>query len=123
MLLHVTWRRWASRTALAMALCAFQAHAALEVNQAPAHDLVAIKGIGPSTRDKIVAARQAGPFRDWTDFIARVKGIGPATASKMSAQGLRVNGQAYDAPTGTTAAMPSTVEWRPMVPRPLEPAR
>ncbi len=121
--MHVTWRRWASRAALALAFCAFQAHAALEVNQAPAHDLVAIKGIGPSTRDKIIAARQAGPFRDWADFIARVKGIGPATASKMSAQGLRVNGQAYDAPASATAAMPSTVEWRPMVPRPLEPTR
>ena len=123
MLLHVTWRRWASRTALAMALCAFQAHAALEVNQAPAHDLVAIKGIGPSTRDKIIAARHAGPFRDWADFIARVRGIGPTTASKMSAQGLRVNGQAYSTPASATAALPSTVEWRPMVPRPLEPTR
>ena len=118
---HVAWRRWASRAALAIVLCSFQAHAALELNQAPPHDLVAIKGIGPSTRDKIVTARQTGPFRDWSDFIARVKGIGPATAAKMSAQGLRVNGQAFNAEIPATPS--ATVEWHPMVPRPLEPTR
>ncbi len=123
MLLHTACRRWACLSALVLAFSSWQAHAALELNQAPGHDLVVIKGIGPSTRDKIVAARKAEPFRDWSDFIARVQGIGPTTAAKMSAQGLRVNGQAFNIQTHTPAPTAATIEWRPMVPRPLEPTR
>lgn len=144
---------------------AWLAHAAVEVNQAPAHDLMAIKGIGPATSDKIVQARLAAPFRDWPDFIQRVKGVGPVKATQMSAQGLRVNGQPFavgdtarasapaaaptpspqvaaanpavattlpragptthTSPTPPPSQPPSggVIEWRPMVPRPLEKAR
>lgn len=155
------WCRW-------LGLClwtaqAWLAQAAVEVNHAPAHDLITIKGIGPATSDKIVQARLSAPFRDWTDFIQRVKGVGPAKATQMSAQGLRVNGQpfAVDVPANGTLPSASTgqaavvaasrtssavggirstptapahtptpsqppsggvIEWRPMVPRPLEKA-
>ena len=73
-------------------------HAAVEANQAPAADLVAIKGIGPSTSQRILEARQQRPFQDWNDFIQRIRGVGPATAAKMSAHGLTVNGQRFEAP-------------------------
>ena len=32
---------------------------------------------------------------DWADLIRRVKGIGMGNAAKLSAQGLRVNGAAF----------------------------
>lgn len=98
------------------------AFAALDANQAPADDLMTLKGVGPRTSARIVEARQAGPFRDWPDLIRRVQGIGPATAAKLSSQGLRIHGLAYDAPDTGPAAAPVS-EWRPMVPRPLEPVR
>lgn len=94
---------------------ALQAWAAVDVNQAPADDLMAIKGIGPRTSERILQARAAGPFRDWPDFIRRVAGIGPATAAKLSAQGLTVNGLALPA---SGAAPPQT----PHPPFPTQPS-
>ena len=86
-------------------LLSFSALAMVDANRAPPHDLEAIRGIGPSTRERIVQARQSQPFRNWQDFIERVPGIGPATARKLSAQGLTINGQAYASPP--TAAAPA----------------
>ena len=116
----ISFKPWVRAWALTWALlaCPWLAHAAVEANQAPAADLVAIKGIGPSTSQKIIEARQQQPFRDWSDFVRRVKGVGPATASKMSAHGLTVNGQRYE-----TAASGPPELWQPVVPRPLEPVR
>jgi competence protein ComEA len=89
--------------------CAFTlsftcALAAVDINLAPPDDLMAFKGIGPSTSQKIVRAR---PFRDWQDLLDRVSGIGPKTA-----QGLTVNGRAYS---------PAPVVWKRFEPRPLKP--
>ena len=106
------------------------AQAFVDANRAPGHDLEAIKGIGPSTRDRILQARQAQPFRNWPDFIQRVPGIGPAKAQKLSAQGLTINGQAYGPSTaashgsaglGAPGPMPSGVPWQRVEPRPLLP--
>jgi competence protein ComEA len=99
-------------------LWAASGHAGVEANQAPAADLVAIKGIGPGTSQNILQARQQRPFQDWNDFIQRVRGVGPATAAKMSANGLTVNGLRFEA----QAAGPPEV-WKPFIPRPLEPVR
>ena len=106
---------------LVLVLCApFDgAWAAVEANRARPQDLVAIKGIGPATAERIVAARRQRPFTDWADFIQRVRGIGPATASKLSANGLTVNGQRYEPATAST----QEVWWQPMIPRPVDPVR
>lgn len=113
--------------------CSPLAWAVLEVNQAPAHDLMSIKGIGPATSERIVQDREAhGAFRDWNDLIVRVRGVGPTTAQRFSDHGLRVNGRAFNAgpPTAPTArATPAvvqplpTIQWPPVAPRPQEPAR
>jgi competence protein ComEA len=99
-------------------LMAGPGHAGVEANQAPAADLVAIKGIGPSTSQKILEARQQRPFQDWNDFIQRVRGVGPTTAARMSAHGLTVNGQRFE---GQAPVQPEV--WKPFIPRPLEPVR
>jgi competence protein ComEA len=118
--MFVSFKLWvrAAGLALGLILCPVLGLAAVEANQASAADLVAIKGIGPSTSQKIIEARQQQPFRDWNDFVLRVKGVGPATASKMSAHGLTVNGQRYEATPQDTPKL-----WQPVVPRPLEPVR
>lgn len=87
---------------LAGALWWLPAHATVEANSAPPADLMAIKGIGPATSQKIVAAREQAPFTDWADLVRRVKGVGQKTAVKMSDSGLRVNGQPW--PQGSAAA-------------------
>lgn len=69
--------------------------AAVDVNTASANDLDSIKGIGPSTAAKIMAARKQAPFKDWKDFILRLNGLGEKRAAKLSAEGLTVNGAAY----------------------------
>lgn len=95
------------------------AWSAIEANQAPPQDLVAIKGIGPATSQRIIEARREQPFNDWDDFIRRVRGIGPATAARLSAHGLTVNGQRFQ----PTAQGTQELLWQPMVPRPVEPPR
>lgn len=71
---------------------------ALDVNQATEAELDGIKGLGPSSTARILQAREAGPFKDWADFIKRVKGIKPATAKKLSDGGLAVGDSAYELP-------------------------
>jgi competence protein ComEA len=132
--MSAVFRRTVSLLALLFALWpGARAMAFVEANHAPAADLEAIKGIGPSTRERIVQARRLQPFAHWPDFIQRVPGIGPARAARLSAQGLTVNGQAYRPGSGASPAtgpargigapgpMPSGVPWQRVEPQPLLP--
>jgi competence protein ComEA len=80
---------------LAAALLLPLACLALDVNQATEAELDSIKGLGPSSTARILKAREAGPFKDWADFMQRVKGIKPATAKKLSDGGLAVGDSPY----------------------------
>ena len=77
------------------------AFAAVDVNKATPAELDSIKGIGPGTAEKIIAARKSGDFKSWADFEARVAGIKDKRAAKLSAAGLTVGGASY---TGAAAA-------------------
>ena len=82
---------------LAAALLFFAgACAALEVNTANEAELDSMRGLGPDSTARILKAREAGPFADWSDLMRRVKGIKQTTAQKLSGQGLTVNGQALE---------------------------
>ena len=79
-----------------LAFVASAAFAAIDINKATQADLESIKGIGPMISTKILDERKkGGPFKDWSDVIARVKGIGEGNASKFSADGLTVNDKAF----------------------------
>ncbi|RYF35253.1 MAG: helix-hairpin-helix domain-containing protein [Comamonadaceae bacterium] len=82
--------------ALAM-LCAATAFAAVDVNKASAADLDGLKGIGPVMSKRILAERKKSEFKSWDDLVTRVKGVGQNTATKLSAEGLTVNGEAFKA--------------------------
>lgn len=71
------------------------ANAAVDVNRAAEADLDGIKGLGPATTRLILAEREKASFKNWADLLARVKGLGPASATRLSAEGLRVNGEPY----------------------------
>jgi competence protein ComEA len=85
--------------AVLVMLYAAVAMAAVDVNKASEAELDGVKGIGPVTSKLILSERKKSEFKNWEDFIARVKGIGDATATKLSAEGLTVNGSAYKATT------------------------
>lgn len=89
-------------------LFAFAAWAAVDVNQANETELGTIKGVGPAMSKRILEAREQGAFRDWPDFMARVKGVKEKSASKLSAEGLTINGQAYGSAAAPAAAAPAT---------------
>lgn len=80
-----------------IACCASLPLWALEINQATEAELDNLRGLGPAFTRRILAERGLGPFRSWSDLMQRVSGMGPATASKLSAQGLKVDGQVYPA--------------------------
>jgi competence protein ComEA len=75
---------WAALPALAQA--------DVEANTATRAQLESLPGLGPVLVQRLLAAR---PFKDWADLLARVPGIRAGTAAKLSAQGLRVAGEAY----------------------------
>ncbi len=105
----------------ALAVCAFNAFAAVEANQASATELQTVRGIGPSLSAKIVQTRKAATFKNWTDLVERVQGVGPVNAARLSQAGLTVAGAAY-APAPKAAAKPAAA--RPSattpVPRPAQ---
>ncbi|QJW84069.1 helix-hairpin-helix domain-containing protein [Ramlibacter terrae] len=78
-------------------LCAATAFAAVDVNKASASELDGVKGIGPVMSKRILAERKKGEFKNWDDLVSRVKGVGPSTATKLSGEGLTVNGEAFKA--------------------------
>jgi competence protein ComEA len=81
--------------ALAAALFAISSFAAVEANKGTAAELDGLKGIGPAMSKRIIDARTQGEFKDWPDFMQRVKGVKAKTATKLSAEGLTINGQAF----------------------------
>ena len=85
----------------ALLLCG-SAHA-LDIEHAREMDLDGLRGLGPATTRLILQAREQAPFRDWADLMRRVRGLGPHTAARLSAQGLRVQGQAYTPAPADTA--------------------
>lgn len=89
-----------------LALSAATGFAAVDVNKASQADLDSIKGIGPSTTGKILEQRKAAPFKNWSDFIARVPGIGDKRAAKLSHEGLTVNGEAFKAAGAAASPKP-----------------
>jgi competence protein ComEA len=86
------------RNLIATLLAAFalNAFAAVDANQASQADLETVKGIGPGLSGKILEARKAGAFKNWSDLVERVGGIGPGNASRLSQGGLTVAGSTYD---------------------------
>jgi competence protein ComEA len=89
--------------ATVFAALALNAFAAVDVNQASQAELETVKGIGPGLSSKILDARKASSFKDWTDFVERVSGIGPGNANRFSQAGLTVAGKTYVAAAGDTA--------------------
>ncbi|PWF23326.1 DUF655 domain-containing protein [Corticimicrobacter populi] len=76
---------------------------ALDLNQASATALQALKGVGPKTAERIVLERQrGGVYASLDDLADRVKGIGPARMQRLLEQGLQVSGAASGAEAGSS---------------------
>lgn len=82
---------------LAMLFAAATAFAAVDVNKADQAALESVKGIGTKVSVRILDERKKGQFKDWADLMARVKGIKSGAATRLSKEGLTVNGAAYAA--------------------------
>lgn len=78
---------------LVLSLSPAPAAPAVELNAASRADLEAMPGVGPDLAERILTERERRAFEGWADLIARVRGVGRASAARLSAQGLRVNGQ------------------------------
>ena len=103
---------------LAMLMFAITSFAAVDANKGTAAELDALKGIGPAMSKRIIDARTQSQFKDWTDLMSRVKGVKTKTATKLSTEGLTVNGQPFSgaaaaAPAAAPAAKAAKVEVAP----------
>ncbi len=69
----------------------------LELNTASRAELESLPGLGPQRVADLLAQRAQRPFADWQDLQARRLGLGAALCRRLSAAGLRIQGQAYPA--------------------------
>jgi len=67
----------------------------LELNQASRAELESLPGLGIALTTRLLDARERRPFCDWQDLLRRHLGIGQALARKLSAHGLRIQGQSW----------------------------
>lgn len=94
--------------AIAAMLFAVASWAAVDANKGTDAELDSLKGVGPALSKRIVDARKEAPFKDWQDFMSRVKGVKEKSATKLSAEGLTVNGQSFGkAPASASAPAPA----------------
>lgn len=91
-----------------LAAFAFNAFAAVDVNQASQAELESVKGIGPGLSGRILEARKTATFKDWSDLQQRVSGVGPGNAARVSQAGLTVGGNAFQ--ISTTPAEPKAAK-------------
>jgi competence protein ComEA len=87
---------------LVMLFATATAFAAVDVNKADQAALESVKGIGTKVSVRILDERKKGQFKDWSDLMARVKGIKSGAATRLSKEGLTVNGSSFD--TGAAPA-------------------
>ena len=90
--------------ALVATVFALNAFAAVDINRANRAELETVKGVGPGLSAKILKAREAGAFKDWSDMVQRVPGVGAGSAGKLSKAGLTVGGASFDAATMPAAS-------------------
>lgn len=76
-------------------LFAVASFAAVDANKGTAAELDGLKGIGPAMSKRIIDARTTSQFKDWSDLMSRVKGVKAKTATKLSKEGLTINGEAF----------------------------
>lgn len=109
------WYRNIGKAVLVLAplLSPALAQTKLDLNQAREADLDGLTGLGPTMTARILQERSKAPFSSWPDFIARVPGIGPRSASKLSTQGLHIQGATYPAPPDKVQSAPSTLSNKP----------
>ncbi len=82
---------------LVMLFATATAWAAVDVNKADQAALESVKGIGTKVSARILDERKKGQFKDWADLMGRVKGIKEGAATKLSKEGLTVNGTSFEA--------------------------
>jgi competence protein ComEA len=96
MRVNLNWHAMLKKIILTAALCVARlACAEVDANLASVAELDSIRGIGPSMSRQILAQRDNGKFKDWSDLMARVPGVKAKTAAKFSAQGMTVDGKAF----------------------------
>jgi len=82
---------------LVMLFATTAALAAVDVNKADQAALESVKGIGTKVSVRILDERKKSSFKDWADLMSRVKGIKEGAATKLSKEGLTVNGASFEA--------------------------
>ena len=82
---------------------------ALDLNQASRSQLLAVKGIGAKTADRILSARSQRAFASLEDFVARVPGFGAKKRQALREQNVTVGTTPIQSATGNRPAAASGV--------------
>lgn len=74
----------------------------IDLNRASRAEIESARGIGVATADRILEARENGPFLDWSDFRRRVKSLSAGGWRGLAEQGYTLQGQAPPVPIRKT---------------------
>ena len=94
--------------ALAAMVFAVASFAAVDANKGTAAELDGLKGVGPAMSKRIIDARTTSQFKDWPDLMSRVKGVKSKMATKLSNEGLTINGEAFKGAVDAAPAKAAT---------------
>jgi competence protein ComEA len=70
----------------------------LDLNQATRAEIEAVRGVGVELTDRLLAARERGPFQDWGEARKRVKGLGKRALMGFAEAGFHIRNQPPPSP-------------------------
>ncbi len=70
----------------------------IDLNQATRAEIEAARGVGVELTDRLLAAREQGPFQDWGEARKRVKGLGKRALMGFAEAGFHIRNQPPPAP-------------------------
>jgi competence protein ComEA len=70
----------------------------MDLNQATRAEIEAVRGVGVELTDRLLAAREQGPFQDWGEARKRVKGLGKRALMGFAEAGFHIRNQPPPSP-------------------------
>lgn len=70
----------------------------MDLNQATRAEIEAVRGVGVELTDRLLAARERGPFQDWGEARKRVKGLGKRALMGFAEAGFHIRNQPPPSP-------------------------
>ena len=91
------WFSWALGFIVAVGIAPRAVSAGFQdLNQATRAEIEAVRGVGVELADRMLKAREQGPFTDWAELRRRVKGVSRRALTGFKEAGFHIRNQDPD---------------------------